>query len=265
MVDFPNFKNLENLIKNKIMKLLSLIISLFFTQICFSQVIINEIQSTNTSTLVDNFGEYEDWIEIYNPNDFAVEIGGLVLKDNVDTWQIPIGDPATLLKPKEYFILWADDEAIEGKFHTNFKLSAANGEFLGLYKQDSVTLIESVNFPPMLANQSYGKCEGGTWVIFAKSTPLKANDCSTSINNTAANENVLVYPTVTKGNVTIDLPNYTSGVVELYLFSIDGKLILNEQYNNKTFTVDLTNFPENVYILNIYTKEKLYVEKIIRM
>ena len=124
------------------MKLLSLTIFLFIADFCCSQVIINEIQSSNASTVFDNYGEYEDWIEIFNTSDVAVDIGGLVLKDNVDTWQIPLGDTTTILSPKEYFILWADDQVFQGKFHTNFKLSAANGEFLGLYESDSTTVID---------------------------------------------------------------------------------------------------------------------------
>jgi hypothetical protein len=245
------------------MKLLFVAILFFFTDLCFSQVIINEIQSSNTSTLADNFGEYEDWIEIYNPNNFIVDIGGMVLKDNVDTWQIPVGDTSTLLSPKSYLLLWADDEEFQGAFHTNFKLSAANGEFLGLFEQDSITEIETVNFPPLLDNQSFGKCNESIWVVFSNPTPLKANDCSNSSIYSSKNEGLLVFPTISNGDISIDLPNYSGGIVNLCVFSMDGELVLNKQYNNKTFRIDLSNLSNELYLLNIFTENHLFIEKII--
>ncbi|MFN8134713.1 MAG: hypothetical protein U0Z17_05650 [Bacteroidales bacterium] len=33
---------------------------------CFSQVVINEVQTSNKSSIADEDGDYEDWIELYN-------------------------------------------------------------------------------------------------------------------------------------------------------------------------------------------------------
>ncbi|MBT4398496.1 MAG: hypothetical protein HOD37_03360, partial [Bacteroidetes bacterium] len=52
-----------------------------YTQI--DGVVINEIMASNESYLPDNFGEIEDWIEFYNTNDFAVDIGGLIVTDSL--------------------------------------------------------------------------------------------------------------------------------------------------------------------------------------
>jgi len=172
------------------MKILTLTIILLIPSFCFSQVIINEIQSSNTSTIADDFGEFDDWIELYNPDDNQIDIGGLVLKDNIDTWQIPAN---TILLSHEYLLLWADDEENQGEYHTNFKLSATNGEFLGLFEPDSLTEIESVNIPPLLENQSYGKCLNGDWTIITDPTPLAINDCQISSNHEIQN-NLLIYP-----------------------------------------------------------------------
>lgn len=155
------------------------ILFLMIPSLCSSQVILNEVQSSNTGTINDDNGEYEDWIELHNPGDTELDIGGLVLKDNVDVWRIPEGHAATVIPPHGYFLLWADDEEIEGPFHTNFKLSASNGEYLGLFESDSVTEIESVNIPPLADNHSFGKCGGTTWNVLTSPTPLLHNDCST--------------------------------------------------------------------------------------
>ncbi|MBN2275911.1 MAG: lamin tail domain-containing protein [Bacteroidales bacterium] len=245
------------------MRLLSIVTLFFLTNICYSQVIINEVQSSNASTIVDDAGEYEDWIEIYNPNDFNVDIGGLVLKDNVDVWKIPLSDTKTLLPPHGYFLLWADDEESQGKFHTNFKLSASNGEFLGVFESDSVTVIDSVNIPPLSDDQSYVRCDGGNWEISNEPTPLMINDCLSSLPNSTEINGLLIYPTISKGSIYTDIQNYSNGIISLYLYSIHGKLVFNKQYNNKKFMVDLSHLPNDIYIIKIFTEKNLYNNKIL--
>ena len=90
------------------MKQILVTILLLQSVFSFGQVVLNEMQSSNTSTLADNFGEYDDWVEIHNPTGDTIDIAGLVLKDQVDTWAIPTGDPSTILPPNGYFLLWAD-------------------------------------------------------------------------------------------------------------------------------------------------------------
>jgi len=251
--------------KKNIMKPLTFTILLFvLSNICYSQVIINEIQSSNTSTITDNYGQYEDWIEILNPTDTSVDIGGMVLKDNVDTWQIPIGDTNTIIAAKGFFLLWADDEEFQGKFHTNFKLSAANGEFLGLFQSDSITVIDTVNFPPLSNNQSYGRCDLQDWTVFNNATPLSLNDCLNTGFNNLNNKGLIIYPLTTKGAVNIDLPKYNGEKIKVFLYSTEGKLMMDKNYSNKTFTFDLSNLKRGIYIINIYIGEVCYTEKIFK-
>ena len=228
---------------------------------CYSQVVINEIQSSNSSTIADNFGEYDDWIEIHNPEDFQVDIGGLVLKDNVDTWQIPAN---TILLPNEYFLLWADDEEHQGDYHTNFRLSATNGEFLGLFESDSLTEIESVNIPPLMEDQSYGKCLNGEWTVIDNPTPLTINDCQLT-STYDVNNDWMIYPTLTTGIIHVDLNVSSSEVINLYLFSINGKLLLEKAYYVNSFTVDLSNLIPDVYVLKIHAEQGSYLKKIVRL
>ncbi|MEZ4798380.1 MAG: lamin tail domain-containing protein [Flavobacteriales bacterium] len=53
---------------------------------------INELLAVNHNDVLDNADQLEDWIEIYNPNAFPVNIGGYYLSDNPENprkWQIP--------------------------------------------------------------------------------------------------------------------------------------------------------------------------------
>ena len=59
-----------------------------------AQVVINEYSCSNISTIVDNYGEYNDWLETYNPSSSAVSLSGYYLSDKSskpDKWMFPAG------------------------------------------------------------------------------------------------------------------------------------------------------------------------------
>ena len=85
-------------------------------------IFINEFMANNDSFYADEFGEFDDWIEIYNANEEPVDLSGLFLSDNPvyqDKWKFP-GN--TVINSGEYLIVWLDDDPGQGDLHTNFKL-----------------------------------------------------------------------------------------------------------------------------------------------
>ena len=65
-------------------------------------VVINEFMASNSGTVQDPQGQYDDWIELYNPTDGAIDVGGLYLTDdlaNPTQWRIPTGNPAATTLP----------------------------------------------------------------------------------------------------------------------------------------------------------------------
>ena len=56
------------------MKCNQLILYLFFSILGAQQVQLNEIVSTNGSTLFDEDGDSPDWIEIFNPNEENIDL-----------------------------------------------------------------------------------------------------------------------------------------------------------------------------------------------
>ena len=56
------------------------------------QVVINEASNRNASTLADEDGDWEDWLELYNPGAAAVDLTGWTLSDNLSEpamWHLP--------------------------------------------------------------------------------------------------------------------------------------------------------------------------------
>lgn len=95
-----------------------------------AKILINEIVASNT-LLKDEWGETEDYIELYNAGDKTVDISGWYMSDNnaVPTrWQFS-DSSSVLIEPGKHLLVWADEDINQGKLHTDFKLSAS-GEFI---------------------------------------------------------------------------------------------------------------------------------------
>ena len=138
---------------------------------------INEIMAKNVNGAVDNFGEHDDWIELVNATSIAIDLSGYWLTDDLlvpQKWQVPSG---TLMMPGDTFLVWADDTPAQGANHATFKLSV-NGEVVGLFLPDGVTLQDSKTFGPQIADVAYGRlCDGGApWVTLPVPTPDALND-----------------------------------------------------------------------------------------
>ncbi len=145
------------------------------TVVVLKEVLLSEVMSSNKNTITDENNEYDDWIEIYNPQVYAIDLSGKYLtdkKDNLIKWQIPNG---TTIAPYQFLLFWCDEDQEQGNNHTNFKLSAA-GEFLAIVDSDGLSIIDSVTIPSMIENESLARTNNnGNWVISTTSTPGSSN------------------------------------------------------------------------------------------
>ena len=68
-----------------------------------STLVINELMANNAGSTRDQNGDEDDWIEIYNTGNVAVDIGGMYLTDNVLSplvWRVPDNRRSRLLGPR---------------------------------------------------------------------------------------------------------------------------------------------------------------------
>ena len=143
-----------------------------------NNIYINEI-SPNGTNFQDENENYEDWIELYNANNFDVSLGGLYLTDDYDEllqWQI---SEQAVIPANGYLVIFADEETDEGGLHANFKLGA-NGEELALVQvlNNEIVIIDSLEYSAVPFKASTGRTiDGGNdWMIFGESTPLASNE-----------------------------------------------------------------------------------------
>ena len=143
-------------------------------------LVINEFMASNNNCTQDPQGQCDDWIEIYNYDVDAADIGGMYLTDDLSDpikWQIPVNDPAlTTIEPGGHLLIWADGDISDLGLHANFKLDAT-GEEIGLFKSDGITMIDSVVFGEQIGDISYGRYPDGTdnWRFFGSPSPAAEN------------------------------------------------------------------------------------------
>jgi len=121
--------------------------------------VISEFMADNESTLADEDGIFNDWIEISNPDERSISLLGYHLTDDVTNptkWTFP----TIILDPGATLVVFASNQNRRdpgGTLHTNFRLSAG-GEYLALRGPDGVTVASefSPGYPPQFPDESFG-------------------------------------------------------------------------------------------------------------
>lgn len=159
-------------------------------------IYINEFAASNSSIKMDEFGEYEDWMEIYNASSEPVWMADYFLSDNM-------GSPGKYRFPGEYlqagdfYLVWLDDQKEQGVNHASFKISK-DGEMLRLSNRPSTgfQIVDSVTFGLQVTDVSMGRLvDGGMeWVQFTSPTPRYSNLSTAVEENPFLLEPLYIYP-----------------------------------------------------------------------
>lgn len=134
------------------------------------QVAINEFLASNDTTVTDQDGEYDDWVELYNSGDTSFDLTGCFLSDeaaNPTRWQFP----DTVIAAGQFLIVWADGDLEQTGLHTDFRLSASGEELL--LSDSAAQPLDFVNFGPQSADISSGRYPDG-WGPFQSMLPTFA-------------------------------------------------------------------------------------------
>ncbi|WP_298646545.1 OadG family transporter subunit [uncultured Proteiniphilum sp.] len=127
--------------------------------------VINEVMVVNQGSYMDDFGQRNGWIEIYNNTAKTQDLGGRYLtndRNNPKKYPIPRGDVLTKIPPHQHALFWADDEPFNGTFHVSFKLDPTKENYIALYDNDGKTLLDEIVVPAgMLTDQTYGYPQDG--------------------------------------------------------------------------------------------------------
>ena len=129
---------------------------------------------SSNSLFIDDDGDYNDWIELYNNSSETISLKSWYIsddKEDIKKWKFPDRQ----IKAGEYFLIFASDKDKNSKYvHTNFKISS-KGETIYLSNQNE-ELIDEIQIPKLLTNISYGiSIENDDKVFYSESTPGSYN------------------------------------------------------------------------------------------
>lgn len=142
---------------------------------------VNEVMTSNATGVQDEVGAFPDWLELYNPNDAAVDLSGWWLTEDVDDpfkWQLP---EDTSIEGGGYLLIFADDDTEEGPLHASFKLAGGGGDDVALFGPNLLDnpLVDSVeDMQPLPSDIALSRTPDGgpTWGVDNSPTPGAAND-----------------------------------------------------------------------------------------
>lgn len=141
------------------------------------------MMSSNGFTIEDDFGDYSDWIELYNNSSEAIDINNWCLSDDeslIDKWQFP----DTTILPNSFLLIFCSGrDTITAYLHASIKLKSS-GEHIILSNENEI-IIDQYTPVSLDNNISYGyKIDGGTEKkYFYVSSPGTSNS-----NNVESNE-----------------------------------------------------------------------------
>ena len=148
-----------------------------------SKLVINEIQTTNIDQFIDPSFNYGGWVELYNPSDISVNLGGMIVSDDMGhSFQCPLG--FGIIRPGEFKNLWFDHNSSGNQYSSEaykqmpFKLQYEGG-VIHISNSEGEEIM-SQSYPPAIQRTSYARTEDGgdTWMLTGTPSPEASNSGS---------------------------------------------------------------------------------------
>jgi len=211
-------------------------------------VVINEFMASNDMTQVDQDGEYDDWIELYNNSNLDFDLSGYFLSDNSEdimNWQIPAG---TVISANGYLMIWADKDEEQEGLHANFKLSSSV-ESVILSDSDG-SILDEVSYADQTTDISYGRFPNGTgdFQVMNSTFGLENNNDILTLGDAFENEKLIIYPNPTIEGFWI---NYNGvGQAHLSVSDLYGRVILSESISTENW-IDTKGWTSGIYLIRV--------------
>jgi gliding motility-associated-like protein len=238
---------------------------LLFAKLSHSQVKINEYSASNLNTFTDNFGGYEDWIELYNPGATAINLNGWGLSDKVTNmfkWKfgnvtIPAGG---------FLRIWASNKNINvgANLHTSYGLKQCQYDKI-ILSNASMIVQDSLTMKKTQAGHSRGRSTDGatTWSVFTTPTPNASNNTSTAYSGYATTPSMNFAQAFYPSPITVAITSPDPGVTIKYTVngstpSSSGILYATAIPVNTTTVIRAQAFSSNPSILTSFCESNTY-------
>ena len=207
----------------------------------FPSLWLNEMQADNISGPLDNFGQHDPWVELFNSGTNAIVLSGYYLSDsytNLARWEFPTN---STVPAGGFLLVWCDNQTSQSTAaatHANFRLASGGGKIaLSRTVSDAVQILDYLTYNALPSNWSYGDVPDGQPFYRANMfqfTPGATNSAASppitvSINEWMADNTItLADPADNNYEDWFELYNFGTNTVDL------GGYYLTDTLANKT-------------------------------
>jgi hypothetical protein len=218
-------------------------------------IVINEFMASNDTTVVDQDGEYDDWVELYNNSGSAIDISGYQLSDDNTDLGLFTFPSGTMLQPDSYIVVWADKDDTQSGYHADFKISSG-GETIYL-TDASQTIIDSVAFGTQTTDVAFGRFPNGTGAFQTLAPTFGAeNGTITSIAKVENSDlDISIYPNPARDFFTIKIGNNDYQDNTVLVFNAVG-MVVHQSTFQELVTINTNEWAGGMYFVRIGSQTK---------
>lgn len=221
-------------------------------------VLLNEMVASNGTSALDQNGENDDWVELYNTTSSPIDLSGLYLSDDpLDLMKWPFPVP-TVIPANGFLIVWADNDVFQTGLHAGFKLSSS-GE--SVYLSNGATIFDQVNFGIQTTDIAYARCpDGGATFAYVVPTYAATNNCYAQVENSSFE--VKVFPNPFKDLVQIQFDEHLPTYVNIT--DVNGKVLISENITSLEWNCSTVNWSNGMYIMTLQNERGMKSLKLIK-
>ena len=218
---------------------------------------INELVASNglgDGGALDEAGEADDWVELYNPGTEALSLAGFHLSDDElapRRWALP---DTAVLAPGGFLVVWCDDDEEQGPLHANFRL-ARGGESV-LLTDAAGRVVDRVDFVDLPRDTALARRPDGTGA-FVRAAPTFGRSnvgdapggggdttaSSTTRSGDGVRAGMTCFPNPASAQLSVELSGFAA---RLRVFDARGRVVATTRAA-RTHRLDASTWPRGVY------------------
>ncbi|MEG1771900.1 MAG: lamin tail domain-containing protein [Clostridia bacterium] len=134
-------------------------------------VVLNEVMTSNKGSVIDPHGGFPDWLELYNDSDKDADISGFGLGDSLTEGAKYVFPAGTVIKSKDYIVIYCSGDADATGVFAPFKLSSAKDDLI--FTNVSGKVLDSINLKAVTSGATLGRDPNAleSWIEFKEPSP----------------------------------------------------------------------------------------------
>ena len=222
--------------------------------------------SANNGIFVNDYWKRNDWVELYNTTDAAIDVEGMYLSDNLENptkYQITKGktQSSTVVPAHGHLIIWCDKEDPKSQLHASFKLASEGGDIVLTAQDESWN--DQFTYMTLNNDQTAGRWPDGCDDVYVMNVPTIASSniwssYLTSIEQSGTNG--IEDLTAEDGNMTVRymagqlvISGPGNGNVQVLIHNLSGQAVasMTTSLTGGYAEVPLTSLSNGVYVAEV--------------